>query len=510
MIDFAAARRMMVDGQVRTADVTDPRLLAAMLELPRERFFPDDKASLAYLDLDVAGQRAGAAGPPPAQADGAGQADPGRRHRRDRSRARCRLRHRLFDGAAGASRRFGGRPRGGRGLARQAAEAMSWAGLPNVKIVTGPLARGCAGEGPYDVIVLQGAAEVVPAALFDQLKERRPAGLRARPRARAARRCFIAASMAISAAVRCSMPPRRRCRALPSRRTSFSSARVPRSIAAARIARAGAQPYIFLCMTDRLGVSKPSTRLRKLASGPSHDRVALRAVRVWPCEVRGRACVRVLDNAGPSRWAWRARDRRSVAAIAGACRRRRFGRHAEVGADPGLPEQSAAQRPARRGARHRRNRAAGAVGLSPARQPHRHSPASSIWTSHHQDHRCDRCRHATTRLRRQRRRAELRRHRHADAVQRLPDRQPHPAGRAAGVRRARDAAADRAERAAQRRHRLHEPAARRRDPRSAAQQRRGAAGAAAPDPRPLQCRRGDAHRRGAVGIAARRRRAPRC
>ena len=53
MTDFAAARRMMVDGQVRTADVTDLRLLAAMLELPRERFCPEDKASLAYLDLDV-------------------------------------------------------------------------------------------------------------------------------------------------------------------------------------------------------------------------------------------------------------------------------------------------------------------------------------------------------------------------------------------------------------------------------------------------------------------------
>ena len=82
MTDFAAARRMMVDGQVRTADVTDLRLLAAMLDLPRERFFPADKAALAYLDLDAAGERAGPAGPPPAQADGAGQADPGRRHRR--------------------------------------------------------------------------------------------------------------------------------------------------------------------------------------------------------------------------------------------------------------------------------------------------------------------------------------------------------------------------------------------------------------------------------------------
>ena len=53
MPDFAAARRMMVDGQVRTADVTDLRLLAAMQDLPRERFFPADKAALAYLDLDA-------------------------------------------------------------------------------------------------------------------------------------------------------------------------------------------------------------------------------------------------------------------------------------------------------------------------------------------------------------------------------------------------------------------------------------------------------------------------
>ncbi len=98
-----------------------------------------------------------------------------------------------------------------------------------------------------------------------------------------------------------------------------------------------------------------------------------------------------------------------------------------------------------------------------------------------------------------------RRHHHADAVQRLPDRQPHARGRGAGAGRARDAAGDRAAGAAQRGDRLHEPAARLGHPRSAAAQRRGAAGAAAPDPRPLQCRRGDAHRRGAVGIAAGRR-----
>src|ERR1700736_1311417 len=53
MIDFAAARRMMVDGQVHTSDVPDRRILAAMLELPRERFVAETKAALAYLDADV-------------------------------------------------------------------------------------------------------------------------------------------------------------------------------------------------------------------------------------------------------------------------------------------------------------------------------------------------------------------------------------------------------------------------------------------------------------------------
>ena len=53
MTDFAAARRNMVDGQVRTADVTDLRIISAMLDVPREAFLPPAKAALAYLDLDV-------------------------------------------------------------------------------------------------------------------------------------------------------------------------------------------------------------------------------------------------------------------------------------------------------------------------------------------------------------------------------------------------------------------------------------------------------------------------
>jgi len=53
MTDFVATRRHMVDGQVRTSDVTDLRVISAMLEVPRERFISQASAALAYLDLDV-------------------------------------------------------------------------------------------------------------------------------------------------------------------------------------------------------------------------------------------------------------------------------------------------------------------------------------------------------------------------------------------------------------------------------------------------------------------------
>ena len=53
MTDFAAARRNMVDGTIRTADVTDLRLLRAFQEVPRERFVPAKSAELAYVDFDL-------------------------------------------------------------------------------------------------------------------------------------------------------------------------------------------------------------------------------------------------------------------------------------------------------------------------------------------------------------------------------------------------------------------------------------------------------------------------
>ncbi len=51
-MDFAAARKVMVDSQVRVNDVTDRALQAALLAVPRERFLPADRAFSAYAEVE--------------------------------------------------------------------------------------------------------------------------------------------------------------------------------------------------------------------------------------------------------------------------------------------------------------------------------------------------------------------------------------------------------------------------------------------------------------------------
>ena len=53
MSGFSTARQRMVDGQVRPSDVTDLRIIDAMLAVPREEFVPAGQRPLAYLDLDL-------------------------------------------------------------------------------------------------------------------------------------------------------------------------------------------------------------------------------------------------------------------------------------------------------------------------------------------------------------------------------------------------------------------------------------------------------------------------
>src|SRR5690348_11413326 len=51
--DYAQARNCMVDSQIRPNRVTDPRILSAMREIPRERFLPPRLRAFAYIDEDV-------------------------------------------------------------------------------------------------------------------------------------------------------------------------------------------------------------------------------------------------------------------------------------------------------------------------------------------------------------------------------------------------------------------------------------------------------------------------
>jgi protein-L-isoaspartate(D-aspartate) O-methyltransferase len=173
MIDFAAARRMMVDGQVRTSDVTDLRIIGAMLELPRERFVPDGSADLAYLDLDVPVTKA---------------RDGGEVRRLLKPMVLAKLAqaamvkpsdHVLDVGCAtGYSSALLARlarsvvaleqdPE----LVRVARENLHAVGANNVTVVSGPLTEGWQAAAPYDVIFVNGASENRPQALCRQIKD---------------------------------------------------------------------------------------------------------------------------------------------------------------------------------------------------------------------------------------------------------------------------------------------------------------------------------------------------
>jgi protein-L-isoaspartate(D-aspartate) O-methyltransferase len=160
------ARRMMVDSQIRTADVTNPDLIDAMLAVPRELFVPPGAADQAYIDSDIAIGEGRALIKPMVlakliQAVQIGSDD------------------RVLDVGCGTgySSAILARVAGSvvaleenAVLARLARDALVKAGAASVTLATGPLTAGWPAGGPYDVIVLEGATEVVPEALGAQLK----------------------------------------------------------------------------------------------------------------------------------------------------------------------------------------------------------------------------------------------------------------------------------------------------------------------------------------------------
>jgi protein-L-isoaspartate(D-aspartate) O-methyltransferase len=169
MTDFSAARRHMVDGQVRPADVTDLRIISAMMTVPREQFVPADAVKLAYLDL---GLKVGGAPDAP----------------------RCLLKPMVLakliqaldmepadrvlvvGGATGYSAAVLSHIAAqvtvleqDDALASQAKSALAL--QANVSVVKGPLTAGWAAAAPYDAILIDGAVESLPQAISRQLKD---------------------------------------------------------------------------------------------------------------------------------------------------------------------------------------------------------------------------------------------------------------------------------------------------------------------------------------------------
>ena len=168
MTDFALARRNMIDGQLRPNRVTNAQLLAAIGDLPRERFLPEGLRSVAYADDDVPLGNGRFLMEPmvlarliqtlqPQPEDRALVVASGRGYG---AALLARLVKSVVavESDAGAGR-CGRADRQGAGHHRHRSRS------------TGKMEEGCAGRGPYDVILIEGAVQQVPPAILEQLAE---------------------------------------------------------------------------------------------------------------------------------------------------------------------------------------------------------------------------------------------------------------------------------------------------------------------------------------------------
>lgn len=167
MADFSGLRTKMVDGQVRTTDVTSLPLLDALLSVPREEFVPAARKSLAYIDedLEIAPGRYLMEPSPFARIVQLADIQPG-----DfvlDVGAGTGYSAAVLSKLAGSVVALEQDPT----LAAKAQSVLSALGYDTVAVVEGPLSAGYPAQAPYDVILLEGAVESIPQALFDQLKD---------------------------------------------------------------------------------------------------------------------------------------------------------------------------------------------------------------------------------------------------------------------------------------------------------------------------------------------------
>ena len=167
-IDFAIARQRMVDNQIRTTDVTAHELLDSLLSVPRENFVPEDMKPLAYIDTEIAlgsGDRFILEPSPMAKllqaasvnsTDNVLEVGTGTGYV---AAVLSSMAEKVTALEVDAE------------LAEAAKGNLAENGYDNVTVVTGALAQGHKASGPFDVIFVNGAIEIEPASLFDQLAD---------------------------------------------------------------------------------------------------------------------------------------------------------------------------------------------------------------------------------------------------------------------------------------------------------------------------------------------------
>lgn len=153
-------RSAMVDSQLRTSDVNDPRILAAVRAVPREEFVPAGRRDVAYVDRAIPLSGGRALNPPLATARLLAEADvaPGDKV--------------LLIGAATGYCAAILAELGATVVAVEVDEALKPAAAPaRVEWISGPLAAGAPAHAPYDVLLIDGAVHQLPDALLAQLAD---------------------------------------------------------------------------------------------------------------------------------------------------------------------------------------------------------------------------------------------------------------------------------------------------------------------------------------------------
>ena len=163
--NYSAMRAAMVASQLRTNNVSDPRVVAAFEAVARERFVPVERRALAYVDVQVP--------------LGAGRAlNPAMATARLLTEAMLSPVDKLLligaatGYAAAVAAELVGSVTAVEEDAHLFAQAQqNLAGDARIALVCGPLAAGCPAGAAYDVIVIDGAVEAVDARIIAQLAD---------------------------------------------------------------------------------------------------------------------------------------------------------------------------------------------------------------------------------------------------------------------------------------------------------------------------------------------------